>query len=279
VVDIFVWFGFIVAGVVGFIYLRLNSKKWNSARQSRMAVLVFGSQIALMLLWLLYGAIAADRELKAAKEKSAAAYRDIWKGAQQLPLGYPLTNQSLKELKEGLERDPQGLAAALGDADLQALKERIQKNDAVVAEKEALASKIDDQKKQIAELRLETDKKLADARQLSAVTDRYGDELRKAEAAVKEHKRLAPAGEFTLTVEYTLKKDAAADQIELALLVSLIQMQCLSDANLNVSGDTYTRHFDHVTQEYADRMSARLRAAGATVTITKTPAANTGAEK
>ena len=270
--DICVWFGFMVAGVIGFAYIRMNSRTWGPARQTRMTILIFGAQIALMMLWILYGMHAADQHLKESQFRAAEAYRDNWKHAQQLPLGYPLTTQALNELKFGLDHDPRGVAAALGEDELARLKERMAKNDEALAEKDALASKINDQKKQIAAMREETDKRMADARQITAITDRYADPMRKAQAAVKEHRRIAPPGDYTLTVDYTMKKNGALDQIELAMLLSLVQMECLSEPNLNTTGEHYTRHFDGVSQEYAELMGARLKAAGASVTVAKSAA-------
>lgn len=116
-------------------------------------------------------------------------------------------------------------------------------------------------------LNAKVDSRPPELHKLTAVAERYKDDIDKAQAAFKEKRRIAPSGDYTLKIEHDGKPD---NKFELAILVALTQAECLAEDNLTQKDNHYTRHFDGVTKEYADKRGEQFRAAGATVSVEKT---------
>jgi cytochrome c556 len=220
-----------------------------------------------MLFWLLFLANSSGHRLTESNAAVAKAQRDLWQSVQKLPIGYDITTQCLEQLKADLSRDPAGVREALGEADLRLLQERIQKNDEVLAKRKEALADIEVKKKEVDQLLASMDKTLEEAHKITAIANRYDDALKKAMAAVKEKRRIAPVGNYILKIDYDEKPN---EDIELALLIALTQLECLAEDNITKTGDHYARHFDGVTKDYADKMGERFRTAGANVSIEKT---------
>lgn len=251
-------------------YSDLLSGKELSLKSPKVAAF-FGMWLIVSILFIA-APYSAQQELNEANAAVARSRRDLWQSAQNLPIGYEITTQCLDQLKAALNADPAGMLEALGENELRVLQERFRKNDEALAKRkelnaeiDSLVTEIDSTKKDLAQLRATADKTIKDAEAFAAIADRYSDAIVAAKAAAEQKRRIAPAGDYSLKVDFSRPDE----NFELALLSALVHLECLSKEDKSKTGEHYEYRFEGVTKEYADNMGARFREAGANISIEK----------
>jgi hypothetical protein len=258
-ISLLVLVGIFGAGYAVYRYQQKNSASWTDKGRERFNIIAILIFTALILGKLGFDVVVSNAAVKQSHLDLQKANRDLWESMKKLPLGMEVTTLGLQELRRDLESHPDDLRAALGDAEFQALKDRLTLEEQRIAKYIELKKKLETAKAELDRIGTE----LKDVQDYAA---KFA-ELKPAADAAEAKRRIAPPGNFQLTVTVKHKQQPEFDSLTIGIVRT--RLECFDSESYAESGDLDVYMFKKVSKPYAEEVQQRLQKLGATVLISE----------
>ena len=255
----FVLIGIGAAGYAAYRYRQKHSANWTDKQRERFDLIASLVLAAALLGKFSFDVMVSNAAVKQSRGDLNTANRNLWESVKKLPLGMEVTTLGLESLRRDLDNNPEDLRAALGDTEFQELKNLLALDEQRIAKYTALKKMLETAKADLKQID-------ADLKDVKAYAAKFA-ELKPAADAAEAKRRLAPLGNFQITVTVKRRQETALSSLSIGIMRT--RLECFDSERYAQNGESDVYTLRKVSKLYAEEVQQRLQKLGAMVEISE----------